>query len=287
VITELDKYLQLTKPRVMMLVVFSGITALMLEGSLIHHPIKFMMIIIGLYLTGGCANSLNQYFEREIDARMERTRLRRPLPRGIIPPHRALIFSILIGIMGIFLFGFLFNWLTAMLSLATIVFYGFFYTLWLKPKTYFNIVIGGIAGAMAPVGVWAAATGSVSLSPLILFLIIFFWTPPHFWALALFYKDDYRQVGLPMLPVAKGDLQTSKQIFYYSIFLFVVSMLLLAVPKIGWIYMLTALTLGAIFLIKTFGMMRNQTRKSNIGLFRYSLIYLFILFFSVIIDGLL
>jgi len=189
--------------------------------------------------------------------------------------------------MGIFLFGFLFNWLTAMLSLATIVFYGFFYTLWLKPKTYFNIVIGGIAGAMAPVGVWAAATGSVSLSPLILFLIIFFWTPPHFWALALFYKDDYRQVGLPMLPVAKGDLQTSKQIFYYSIFLFVVSMLLLAVPKIGWIYMLTALTLGAIFLIKTFGMMRNQTRKSNIGLFRYSLIYLFILFFSVIIDGLL
>jgi len=140
--------------------------------------------------------------------------------------------------MGIFLFGFLFNWLTAMLSLATIVFYGFFYTLWLKPKTYFNIVIGGIAGAMAPVGVWAAATGSVSLSPLILFLIIFFWTPPHFWALALFYKDDYRQVGLPMLPVAKGDLQTSKQIFYYSIFLFVVSMLLLAVPKIGWIYML-------------------------------------------------
>ncbi|MBD3233655.1 MAG: protoheme IX farnesyltransferase [candidate division Zixibacteria bacterium] len=284
---SLTIFLQLTKPRVMFLVMFSGLTALLLEGSLIGQPISAGLALLALYLTGGSANALNQYFERELDGKMSRTRNRRPLPLKRISPVSALIFSITIGVIGVAIFGLVFNFLTAILSLTTIVFYGFFYTLWLKPKTHLNIVIGGIAGAMAPVGIWAAATGTVALAPVLLSLIIFLWTPPHFWALALYCKDDYKAVRLPMLPVAKGDDSTYRQILIYSVFLFITSLLLFAVPGIGWIYLVAALILGGILLSNSYRAYKLKSRIINIKLFRFSLMYLFILFSVVILDGFL
>lgn len=283
-LAAINNYVQLTKPSIMLLVVFTGTTALILEGSLLSHPVKFILVLVGLYLTGGCANALNQYFERDLDALMTRTRLRRPLPAGKISAHRALIFSTLIGAMGVVLFAYFFNWLTAILALCTILFYSLYYTLWLKPNSSQNIVIGGIAGAMAPVGAWAAASNSMNLTPWILFLIIFLWTPPHFWALALFCKDDYRLTGLPMMPVVKGDDSTRLQILVYSMILVSVS-LTLGFFGMSWIYLTTAAILGFLFIRKAHDLYRIKTDQRARALFGYSLLYLFGLFTAIMIDG--
>jgi len=279
----MKNYVQLTKPSIMLLVIITGATALIIEGSLLSQPFKFFLVLLALYLTGGSANALNQYFERDIDAKMSRTSKRRPLPQGKIGPASALIFSILIGITGVLIFGFVFNWFTAMLSLATILFYSLFYTLFLKPNTAQNIVIGGIAGAMAPVGAWAAATGRTDIVPWILFLIVFLWTPPHFWALALFYKDDYYKSKLPMMPVVKGDDITLRQIVFYSILL-VISSILLFIFHAGWFYLAVALVMGSRFILKSIQASRQRTEKNFRGLFGYSIAYLFILFFAIVID---
>jgi protoheme IX farnesyltransferase len=170
----------------MLLVIITSASALFIEGSLLNQPLEFFLVLFGLYLTGGSANALNQYFERDIDAEMSRTQKRRPLPQGEIPESRALLFAVIIGVLGISIFISVFNVLTAVLSLATIIFYSFFYALYLKPTTPQNIVIGGIAGAMTPVGAWAAATGEMVVIPWLLFLIVFLGIPPHFWVLALF-----------------------------------------------------------------------------------------------------
>ena len=279
-------YIQLTKPTIMFLVIFTGSAALVLEGSMLARPFDFFLCLFALYLTGGCANALNQYFEREIDSKMTRTSSRRPLPSGRLNATHALIFSISIGVVGVLIFGFFFNWLTAMLSLATILFYSLFYTLYLKPNTDQNIVIGGIAGAMAPVGSWTAATGQMDIVPWIMFAIIFFWTPPHFWALALFCKDDYNKAKLPMMPVVRGDKTTLKQILIYSFLLFAVSLSLLAFGA-GWFYLTIALLLGVILIKKSFMAMRTGSEKLFKGLFGYSILYLFGLFTAIVIDGFL
>ncbi len=279
-----NSYIQLTKPSIMLLVLFTGTAALILEGSLLSEPIKFVLVLLGLYLTGGCANALNQYFERDLDAKMTRTRNRRPLPTGKLSPNQALIFSTAIGLFGVILFAYFFNWLTAALALGTILFYSLYYTLWLKPNTAQNIVIGGIAGAMAPVGAWAAATNSMDVTPWIMFLIIFLWTPPHFWALALYCKDDYRLTGLPMMPIVKGDDSTRVQILVYSIILVSVSMTL-GFFGIGWIYLVTALILGFLFIQKAYQLYREKSDKKARGLFGFSLIYLFGLFAAMMIEG--
>jgi len=281
---KISYYFQLTKPTIMLLVIITGATALFMEGSLLNQPGKFLLVLIALYLTGGSANALNQYFERDIDALMERTKNRRPLPLGRINATNAFIFSVSIGIIGVLMFGFIFNWLTALLSLATILFYSLFYTLYLKPNTKSNIVIGGIAGAMAPVGAWTAATGEFALAPWILFLIIFLWTPPHFWALAAFRTDDYKKSGLPMLPVVKGVDFTMKQILIYSIILVVVTLSLYLVYT-SWIYLLVALGAGYIFLKKSYRAKVEQSEKQFRGLFGYSILYLFALFFTIIIES--
>ena len=279
----LRAYLQLTKPSIMLLVIFTGATALFVEGSFVHEPLKFALVLIGLFLTGGSANALNQYLEREVDAKMSRTKLRRPLPQGVIKPLPALIFSLTIGLTGVLLFGFVFNWLTAFLSLGTIIFYAAFYTLLLKPSTPQNIVIGGAAGAMAPVGAWAAATESFAAIPWILFFIIFLWTPPHFWALALFCKDDYVKAKLPMMPVVRGVDSTLKQILYYTIVLVVVSWLLVVFHS-GIIYVGTSILCGGVFLYKAYLAMRDKHERSFRSLFAFSIIYLFALFASIIVD---
>jgi protoheme IX farnesyltransferase len=255
-----------------------------MEGSLLNQPVKFVLIIFALYLTGGSANAFNQYFERDIDALMERTKYRRPLPQGKIKSTHALGFSFLIGAIGVLIFGFVFNWLTALLSLATILFYSLYYTLYLKPNSVQNIVIGGIAGAMAPVGAWTAATGNFALAPWILFLIIFLWTPPHFWALAAFRTDDYKRSGLPMLPVVKGIDFTLKQISIYAILLVTTTLILYWVWA-GWFYLIVAVLSGIYFLNKTYQAYIFRTDKQFRALFGSSIVYLFTIFSALIIES--
>ncbi len=270
----------------MLLVLFTGATALFVEGSMVHEPVRFLLVMLGLYLTGGCANALNQYFERNIDAKMDRTKKRRPLPMGEIGAMHALIFSVMIGVTGVLIFAFVFNFLTAILSLATILFYSLFYTLYLKPNTPQNIVIGGAAGAMAPVGAWAAATGHMAVAPWIMFAIVFLWTPPHFWALALFCKDDYIKAKLPMMPVVKGDDHTLRQMFVYTLALVAMSLALIYFQS-GILYGMAAIVLGFFFIKKAYHVMRIKSEKLIRGLFGYSIVYLFALFFAMIIDSLI
>jgi len=283
----LKAFFALTKPTIMLLVIITGATALVLEGSLLSSPLYFALALLGIYLSGGSANALNQCFEREIDAKMKRTAGRRPLPMKKLSPLAAFTFSIAIGVAGVLILGLFFNWYSALLALATILFYSLFYTLYLKPTTPQNIVIGGIAGSMAPVGAWVAATGAMAVEPWILFLIIFLWTPPHFWALALVYKDDYRVANLPMMPVVKGDDSTFRQIILYSWILVGVSFLLVINASISWIYLLIAGTLGWQFIRKSYAAGRSREVKAIRGLFGYSIIYLFGLFAAIAIDGLI
>ena len=269
----------------MLLVVVTGSTALVLEGSLLSHPFKFLLVVFAIYLTGGSANALNQCFERNIDAKMKRTAGRRPLPLQQLGATQAFVFSITIGVIGLLIFGLVFNWYSALLSLSTILFYSLFYTLYLKPNTAQNIVIGGAAGSMAPVGAWVAASGQMAVDPWILFLIIFLWTPPHFWALALVYKDDYRVANLPMMPVVKGDNSTFKQIILYSWLLVASSLLMLHNSDMGIFYLIAAVVFGALFLLKTFKANKTRKEKEIKGLFGYSIIYLFMLFAVIVVDG--
>ena len=270
----------------MLLVLLTGATALVMEASLLSQPIDFILVLTGLFLTGGAANALNQFFERDIDSKMGRTNKKRPLPRGKISAMHALWFAIGIGFSGVLLFGLAFNWLSAALALGTILFYSLFYTLWLKPNTHQNVVIGGAAGSMAPLIAWAAATGGLALTPWILFLIIFFWTPPHFWALALCVKEDYKRVGLPMLPVVKGDEVTLRLIFYYTLALVVISLALL-LTSVGWLYVIAAALLGGLFIKKSYETRKHPSLGRERGLFGYSIVYLLALFSAIIVDALI
>lgn len=265
---------KLTKPRIMLLVLAAGTSALLAEGSMTSSPDRFLLFLLGLFLTGGCANAMNQYFERDIDTKMKRTSGKRPLPLNKITPRQALVFSILIGAGGVALLASVFNLFTGTLALATILFYGLLYTLWLKPLTSQNIVIGGIAGAMAPVGAWTAATGSMALLPWIMFLLIFLWTPPHFWSLALCFKDDYVKAGLPMMPVVKGDNKTLNLILFYTMITVCVTFTPLFI-SFSWIYLCFSLVFGTIFIYKSFMAKRKKCRSRYRGLFQYSIVYLF------------
>ncbi len=285
--STIGNYFQLTKPRIMLLVVFSGATALFLDGSLLNEPFRFILVLVSLYLTGGSANALNQYFERDIDAKMTRTANRRPLPQGKISAAKAFIFSLSIGLLGVISFYIFFNLLSTLLALGTILFYSLFYTLWLKPNTPLNIVIGGAAGSAPPLIAWAAATGTIeSLAPWILFLIIFFWTPPHFWALALYYKEDYVKADLPMLPVVKGEDETLRQIFTYTLILVGITLTMFLVD-FYWTYLAVSLSLGGLFIKKSYETKKLKTPKLERGLFLYSIIYLFSLFLALIADSFL
>ncbi len=277
-------FIQLTKPTILLLVVLTGAAALVMEESLLSDPLRFALVILGLALTGGAANGLNQYFERDIDAVMERTRKKRPLPLGNLPPRAALIFACSLGVAAVLLFAGVFNLFSAVLALGTIIYYAFFYTLYLKPRMYQNIVIGGAAGSMAPVIAWAAATGGLNLTPWILFLIIFFWTPPHFWALAMCVKKDYEKAKIPMLPVVKGDKETARQILFYTLWMAAFSLALLFV-RAGLVYLLLALILNGIFLYKAYRIWRRGAFAEAWGLFGYSIVYLLALFLGIMADA--
>lgn len=276
-------YLKLTKPTIMLLVLFTGATALVLEGSMLERPFEFALVLLATYLTGGCANALNQYFERGLDARMERTSKSRPLPQNRMTPGQALAFSLIIGVVGLALFFFWFNWLSALLAAGTILFYSLVYTLLLKPRTSQNIVIGGVAGAMAPVGAWAAATGTTAVAPWMLFLIVFLWTPPHFWSLAIVNQADYVRVGLPMLPIVKGQKAAARQILLYILVL-VAATLVLAAINGGLFYLIVALLLGGLLIAKGLIAMKKGTPEAFKRLFGFSIVYLFGLFLALILQ---
>jgi protoheme IX farnesyltransferase len=280
---RIKAYLILTKPSIMLLVIITGAAGLVLEGSLNSQPLRFGAALLLLAMAGGSANAFNQFFERERDAVMERTRKRRPLPNGSVNSVEAFVVASSLGLGSVVFYALYFNTLASLLSAGTILFYALFYTIYLKPRTSQNIVIGGAAGAMAPVIGWAAAAGSLDVIPILLFLIIFLWTPPHFWALALCLKEDYKKVGLPMLPLLVGDAATWKLILIYVLFTIVISLAPLFFG-VGILYGLVAAGLGWVFLRRTLKARSSGTIKAAWGVFGYSIVYLLALFTALMAD---
>ena len=278
-------YIELTKPRIVALVIVTAVAGLVVEGSLLHDPLKFALVLFAITLTAGSANAFNQYFERDLDAVMTRTRAKRPLPLHRVPPAAALGFAIGIGALAAVLLWVVANPLSAWLAIGTIVFYGFFYTLWLKPRTVHNIVIGGAAGAMGPVIAWAAATGGLARAPVLRVLVIFLWTPPHFWALALCIQDDYRMVKIPMLPIVKGEAETFRQIEGYTLALVALTLLMPFVDAGGLVLGVVSLVLGGVFVAKAIWARRAGSVRAARDVFGYSIVYLFVIFLGMIADA--
>lgn len=277
-------YLNLTKPRISFLFAYTGFATLIFEKSLSIKSFQFWMIVFAIFIVGGGANAFNQYFEREVDSQMARTAKKRSLPRGVIKPRDALTFAIVMSLLGnvmLFIWG---NWLACFWGIFTILFYSFYYTMWLKPRTPYNIVIGGAAGATGPFIAWAAASGQVHWVPFILFLIVFLWTPPHFWALALCCKEDYSKVSYPMYPNVYGDKSTRKQILLYSISLLPVTLSLVFFGS-GILYLASAFGLSLLFVLGAMRLIQLPSTKRYWQYFGYSIIYLFLLFTILIIDS--
>lgn len=281
--SRLEQYLQLSKPRVVALIVFTAVIGMLLATTGLV-PLRILLFgSLGIWLVAGSAAAVNCLVERKIDAMMARTRAR-PLPMGTISTTETLLFSGVVGSLGLTVLYVLVNPLTMWLTLATFVGYAIVYTVILKPLTPQNIVIGGASGAMPPVLGWAAATGGVSHEALLLFLIIFAWTPPHFWALALYRKKEYAKAGVPMLPVTHGDKFTRLHVLLYTIILYAVSLLPFAVGMSGWIYLTCALTLGGVFLFYAIRICVRYSDELARRTFRYSIFYLSTLFLFLLID---
>jgi protoheme IX farnesyltransferase len=285
---RLSAYFSLMKPTIVLLFLVTGFAAIVVEGSLLSDPLKLVLVMIAMGLTAGSANALNMYFDRDIDAKMERTRKRRPIPLEHIRPEHAAIFGLCTGAIAIAYYYFATNWVAAFWSFFTIAFYVGIYTLWLKRRTPYNIVIGGAAGSTAPLIGWAAATtGHVSWLAWVLFLVVFLWTPPHFWALAIAVQDDYKKAEVPMLPVTHGDRRTRIEIFIYTLILVPVTLIPYFLGTNGKFYFGAALALGAFYLWKTVQLLRTKERKDSKKLFWISIFYLFLLFTALFVDSFL
>ena len=278
-------YLSLTKPRIIMLLLITTVPAMILAEGGWPSPWLMLVTVAGGAIVAGGANAMNCYFDRDIDRVMQRTR-GRPLPAGQIEPQRAAVFALLLAATGFLMLETFVNLLAATLTLGAFVFYIVVYTLVLKRTTPLNIVIGGAAGAMPPVVGWAAVTGEVGLPALVLFGIVTVWTPPHFWALALNYSSDYKRAGVPMLPAVSGEEETKRQIWLYSLALVAVSLLLPLSGVTGLIYLSAALVLGGVFLFYAFRLWRGASAGVASALFRYSIVYLALLFGAMAVDGL-
>jgi protoheme IX farnesyltransferase len=277
----------LTKPGVIRLVVFTGLCGLLAAPGSIHPVIGFVAILCIAMGAGGAA-ALNQYYESDLDALMKRT-ANRPIPAGRMDREAALQFGLALSGFSVGIMGLAVNWLAAGILAFSIFYYAVIYTIWLKPNTAQNIVIGGGAGAFPPVIGWAAVTGDVTALPVLLFAIIFFWTPPHFWALALFVKMDYARVGIPMMPNVAGEKSTRHQVFGYSLVLFATVMAPFALSLAGWTYGICALLLTGffVFLAARVGFRvagEGDTLKPEKQLFAYSIVYLFMVFTALVID---
>jgi protoheme IX farnesyltransferase len=280
-------FLALTKPRVMYLVVFTGLCGLLAAPELPPLALGFTAILC-IALGAGSAGTLNQWYEADLDAKMRRT-ASRPLPAGRMDRQSALHFGVGLGCFSVLLMGLATNWLAAALLAVSILFYVLIYTVWLKPRTAQNIVIGGAAGAFPPVIGWLAATGHVAPLPLLLFAIIFLWTPPHFWALSLFVRSDYAAAGIPMLPVVAGVRATRRQIFIYSVPMALAAIAPWPLGLAGPLYGLAAVGLGLGFMLLAARVLANQaTEPAEMGpekkLFGYSVFYLFAVFAVLVAD---
>jgi protoheme IX farnesyltransferase len=281
-------FFALTKPRVMSLVIFTGLCGLLAAPERIHPVLAFTAILCIAVGAGGAA-ALNQWWEADLDAGMKRTAAR-PLPQGRMNRTDARDFGVAISVGSVVLMGLAVGWLAAAILAVSIVYYAVVYTIWLKPRTPQNIVIGGGAGAFPPMIGWVAATGEISLMPVLLFAIIFFWTPPHFWALALFVKTDYANVGIPMMPVVAGEKSTRRQILAYAVLLLPLSVLPWGIGGAGLVYGVSAAVLSLVFLGFSIRVgLRERTgpedtMKPEKQLFGYSVLYLFALFGALVVD---
>ena len=285
--SRLSQFLALTKPRVVSLIVFCAVIGMFLAVPFGALDARFaataLAATLGIALVAGAAAAINCLVEQKIDALMARTR-GRPLPRGQLTPSQTLVFAAIVGGIGLAVLYFEVNALTMWLTLATFVGYAVVYTVVLKPMTPQNIVIGGASGAMPPVLGWAAVTGDISYQALLLFLIIFAWTPPHFWALALYRKHEYAKAGVPMLPVTHGDKFTRLHVLFYTVILVAVTLLPFATRMSGLIYVIAAGTLGAVFLYYAVRIYRDYSDRLAQTTFRYSIVYLTLLFSALLID---
>jgi protoheme IX farnesyltransferase len=283
IVDTLRGYLALTKPRIVVLLLVTTVPAMMLAEGGWPSPALIMLTLIGGALSAGGANTINCFIDRDIDSIMHRTQ-GRPIPSGLIEPTQALVFGICLGLAGFSTLAVGVNMEAALLATGALLFYVFVYTLWLKRDSTQNIVIGGAAGAIPPVTGWAAVTGGLDWPALVLFGIIFLWTPPHFWALASRYRDDYEEASIPMLPVVSGQAETNRQILLYSLALVASSLALVPVAGMGLVYMVTAAALGIGFLAYAYRLWRSPSDRSSMALFFYSLPYLGLLFLAVGVD---
>jgi protoheme IX farnesyltransferase len=277
----LSDYLELTKPKVQSLLLLTTIATMYVAGD--PSPLLVALTCLGGYLSAGGAGAVNHWFDRDIDARMTRT-AKRPIPSGRVSPNAALLFGCTLACLSLLELSLAVNPLAAGLSFSGFLGYVFVYTVWLKRRTPQNIVIGGAAGAVPPLVGWAAVTGSVSGTAVILFFIVFFWTPPHFWALSLLMKDEYAKVNIPMLPVVRGEAETRRQILLYSVLLYAVTQLPFCAGGFGVAYLIASLTLGLGFIAGAVRLYRRADRRSALRLYLYSLAYLALLFCAMVAD---
>jgi protoheme IX farnesyltransferase len=274
-------YVELTKPKVQSLLLLTTICTMEVAGDPSVGLIA--VTVLGGYLSAGGAGAVNHYFDRDIDGLMPRT-ANRPVPSGRVSPRAALIFGVVLSLLSFALLTAAVNVLAASLAYCGFVGYVFVYTVWLKRRTPQNIVIGGAAGAVPPLVGWAAVTGGLGGMPIYLFALVFFWTPPHFWALSILMKDEYARVGVPMLPVVRGEDETRKQILLYSILLYAVSQLPYCAGGLGTIYLVSSLVLGALFIAGAIVLYRRADRRSALRLYLFSLAYLALLFGAMVVD---
>lgn len=282
----LRAYYQLTKPGIVLLVVLTGLPAILIASGGMASPWLTVTALLGTSLAAASAAVFNQYFERERDKVMART-AERPLPSGKIKPGAALAFAVALGLASTAILLAFTHWLAAVIALANLFFYGFFYTLVLKDQSPQNIVVGGVAGASAPLIGWAAVTGTVGLPAWIMFAIIFFWTPPHFWALAIYRLEDYVKAELPMYPVVYGVPATVRWIAIYTLMMVPLTLLLVPLKAAGAIYFFAAVALGLGFLALSGRVLYTQDRKHAIQLFAYSIFYTMGLFAALTLDALI
>ena len=277
-------YFELMKPRVMSLVIFTTIVGMYLAP--IHiHPVLGLFSIIAIALGAGSAGAINQWIDKDIDKIMFRTK-NRPIPSGRVDPAEALSFSLVVSLISIILLGLASNWFAASLLFFTIIFYAVFYSIILKRKTPQNIVIGGAAGSFPPVIGWVAMTGDITLFPFIMFMVIFLWTPPHFWALALVKSEDYKKAGIPMMPNVVGETSTKNLMVIYSVLLFLSSITPYVLGYSGLLYFVCALSLSLTFIILSLALILIPKKKLEMSLFGYSIFYLFGIFISLVFDKL-
>ena len=274
-------YLELTKPKVQTLLLFTTVTTMEIAGS--PPAWRIALTCLGGYLSAGGAGAVNHYYDRDIDARMKRTAAR-PIPAGRIAPRSALTFGLTLAGLSFLLLATTINLLAASLSLAGFVGYVGVYTVWLKRRTPQNIVIGGAAGAVPPLVGWAATRGSVSWTAVYLFAIVFYWTPPHFWALSLLMKDEYARVSVPMMPVVRGERETRRQILLYTLLLYAISQLPFCAGAFGVTYLAGSIPLGLAFVAGAVILYRRADRRTALRLYLFSLAYLALLFGTMVAD---